>query len=111
MEKKIASEEKNDSLIVQGARYETKFTEKFRNRRFWQKPNPNHIFSFIPGTIVDILVKTGQRVNEGELLLVLEAMKMHNNIVMPFRGEIVKIYVKDGDVIPKNHLMMEIRPV
>lgn len=111
MEKKIDDEEKYDSLIVQGALYETKFTDKFRNRKFWQKPNPNQIFSFIPGTIVDILVKTGQKVDEGELLLVLEAMKMQNNIVMPFKGEIVRIYVKYGDIIPKNHLMMEIRPV
>ncbi|MCL1821634.1 MAG: acetyl-CoA carboxylase biotin carboxyl carrier protein subunit [Prolixibacteraceae bacterium] len=111
MRKKIKNNEQNESLVVQGARYETTLTGKFRNRKFWGKPNPNHIFSFIPGTVVDVLVKTGQRVNEGDLILVLEAMKMHNNIVMPFKGEIVKIHVKDGDIIPKNHLMFEVRPI
>lgn len=100
-----------ESLIVQGAKYQTTLTKKFRNRKVWQPHNPNLIHSFIPGTIIDIMVKTGQKVAGGESILVLEAMKMHNNVLMPFDGEIVKIHVSRDEVIPKNHLMLEIKPV
>ena len=98
-------------LIIEGAKYTTKFTRKFENRIMYEPPNLNKIVSFIPGTIVDIFIKKGQKVNEGETLLILEAMKMHNSVSMPFSGKIEKIYVKKGDVIPKNFLMMEIVPV
>jgi biotin carboxyl carrier protein len=73
-------------------------------------PNPNHIYSFIPGTVIDIFVKTKQKVKEGETLLLLEAMKMQNQVRMPFDGQIVKIHVKKDHVIPKKYLMLEIKP-
>jgi pyruvate carboxylase len=100
-----------ESLIVQGAKYETTLTNKFRNRKVWQPHNPNLIISFIPGTIIDVMVKTGQKVKMGETILVLEAMKMHNNVLMPMNGEIVKIHVKADDIVPKNQVMIEIKPI
>jgi len=99
-----------ESLIVQGAMYQTTYTNKFRNRKVWQPHNPNLIHSFIPGTIIDIMVKTGQKVSGGESIMVLEAMKMHNNVLMPMDGEIVKIHVKADDIVPKNQVMIEIKP-
>jgi biotin carboxyl carrier protein len=99
------------NLVIQGAVYKTTYTWKFENRVKWETPNPNHIFSFIPGTIIDIYVKPREKVKEGETLLLLEAMKMQNQVRMPFDGQIVKIHVKRDDVIPKKHLMLEIKPV
>jgi pyruvate carboxylase len=110
MTKKIKDNLPSEFLIVQGAKYPTTLTKKFRNRKVWQPNNPNHIKSFIPGTIVDILVKTGQKVKAGNPILVLEAMKMHNNVLMPFDGEIVRIHVKRDEIVPKNHLMVEVKP-
>ena len=99
-----------ESLIVQGAKYPTYLTRKFRNRKVWQPHNPNLITAFIPGTIIDVMAKTGQRVKAGQSILILEAMKMHNNVLMPFDGEIVKIFVQRDEIIPKNHVMVEIKP-
>lgn len=99
-----------ESLIVQGARYQTTLTRKFKNRKVWQTHNPNLITSFIPGTIIDVMVKTGQKVKAGTSILILEAMKMHNNVLMPFDGEIVKINVQRDEVVPKNYVMVEIKP-
>ena len=99
-----------ESLIVQGARYQTTLTRKFKNRKVWQPHNPNLITSFIPGTIIDVMAKTGQKVKAGTSILILEAMKMHNNVLMPFDGEIVKINVQRDEVVPKNHVMVEIKP-
>ena len=106
----MAKEEKElKDLIIQGAVYKTTFTKKFENRVNYETPNENLIYSFIPGTIIDIFVKTKQKVKEGETLLLLEAMKMENQIRMPFDGEIVKIHIKQGQVIPNRHLILEIK--
>ncbi|MCW3786357.1 biotin/lipoyl-containing protein [Plebeiibacterium sediminum] len=88
--------------------YQTKVTKKYANRKAWQAPDPNEIKSYIPGTIIKINVKVGDKVKEGESLLVLEAMKMQNQIAMPFDGTVKEICVKEGDKIPKNELMVVI---
>lgn len=105
------SEEKElKDLIIQGVVYKTTYTRKFEQRVNWEAPNENLLYSFIPGTIIDILVKPKQKVKEGETILLLEAMKMQNQIRMPFDGEIVKIHVKKDEVIPNRYLMLEIKP-
>lgn len=105
------SEEKvYKDLIIQGVVYKTTYTKKFENRVNWEAPNVNLLHSFMPGTIIDIFVKPREKVKEGQTLLLLEAMKMQNQIRMPFDGEIVKIYVKKDEVIPNRHLMIEIKP-
>jgi len=105
----MAEEKEYKSLVIQGAVYQTTFTKKFENRINYESPNENLIYSFIPGTIVDIFVKAGQKVKEGETLLLLEAMKMENQVRMPFDGKIVKVHVSKDDIIPKRHLMLEIK--
>ena len=97
-------------LIIQGAVYKTTYTRKFEQRVNWEAPNDNMLYSFIPGTIIDIFVKPKQKLKEGETILLLEAMKMQNQVRMPFDGEIVKINVKKDEVIPNRHLMVEIKP-
>jgi biotin carboxyl carrier protein len=62
----------------------------------------------IPGTIIDVFVKSGQSVKQGETLLILEAMKMQNQILMPFDGKLKKVYVSADEKIAKNRLMIEI---
>jgi biotin carboxyl carrier protein len=105
-------EDNNDykTLIIEGGLYKTHLTTKFKNRKIWEAPNLNHIYSFIPGTVLDIYVKTGEKVKAGQTLLMLDAMKMHNQIRMPFDGEIVRINVKKNQVIPKNQILIEIKP-
>ncbi|TLX75321.1 biotin/lipoyl-binding protein [Labilibacter sediminis] len=100
-----------DELVgfkVHSLEYQTKITKKFANRKPWKTPNPNEIYSYIPGTILQVNVSEGQEVKEGESLLVLEAMKMQNQIEMPFTGKVKKICVGEGDKIPKNELMIVI---
>lgn len=105
----MAEEKEYKNLIIQGAVYKTTFTKKFENRVNYVAPNENHIYSFIPGTVVDIFVKAGQKVKEGETLLLLEAMKMENQVRMPFDGKIEKVHIRKDEIIPKRHLMFEIK--
>lgn len=50
----------------------------------------------IPGTIFTIAVKEGDKVLKGDVLLVLEAMKMENEIIAPKNGIIIEIKTKQG---------------
>lgn len=56
----------------------------------WEEPNPYLLTSHIPGTIMQIEVKEGQEVQEGDVLLILQAMKMNNKLAAPFSGKIKK---------------------
>ena len=98
-----------ETFRVYIAEYKTKLTDKFRNRKSWSPPNRQHVLAVIPGTILAINVKVGQKVKAGETLLTLEAMKMANNIVMPHDGAIAAINVAVGEIVPKNHIMIELK--
>jgi biotin carboxyl carrier protein len=95
-------------LTVQGDTYHTTLTKKYENRKKWIKPNKNEVISVIPGTIREVLVKEGDKVNTTDKLLVLEAMKMMNTIYAPVEGKIKSLHVSVGDCIPKGTLMIEI---
>lgn len=53
----------------------------------------------MPGTILSVVVKTGQSVRKGEVLVILEAMKMENEIVAHHDGVIAGVYVQKGSVV------------
>jgi len=97
-----------DKLQVGSVIYTTRLTRKFVNRPFWRRPDEHKIEAFIPGTIREILVKEGQEVEAGTPLLILEAMKMRNEVVAPLPGIIRKIHVRSGDMVPKLKLLVEV---
>lgn len=94
---------------VHGDKYKTYLTEKYKNRKKWEEPNPKKFFSEIPGTIIKVYVEEGQKVKEGDLMMILEAMKMKNKIYFPEDGTVKKIYVEEEQRIPKDFLMMEMK--
>ena len=95
-------------FAVTSRNYKTLLTKKYQNRKQWVNPSPYDIQSIIPGTIIDIFVKEGDVVKEGDPLLTLEAMKMINHIDMPFTARIKKINVEVGVRIPKDTLLIEL---
>jgi biotin carboxyl carrier protein len=104
------AEEELESFKVYIAEYKTKLTNKFRNRKKWTPPNKNHLVALIPGTILEISAKEKQKKKKGETILILEAMKMANRIIMPFDGVVKTIHVSEGETVPKNHIMVEVAP-
>jgi len=64
------------------------------------------IQSFMQGTIVDVKVKVGQEVIEGQTLAILEAMKMENEIVSPVNGIVNKVYIQKQDVVENQEVLM-----
>ena len=105
--KSSSSEPKMESLEIGSNKYTTRLTAKFKNREPWVKPNEKKIEAVIPGNIQRIMAKEGDEVNAGTPLLILEAMKMRNEVLAPFTGVVRKIYVREGEMVPKAHLLIE----
>ena len=97
------------SFQLDDINYETILTEKFKNRKIFQAPDPKKIFAFIPGKIKKVYVKKKSKVKEGEILLVLEAMKMNNSIFSPMKGTIKEVYVTAGLSVSKGALLVEFK--
>ena len=97
-----------ESLEIGNALYTTRLTAKFKNRPVWEKPNERLVTAVIPGTIQQVMVKAGDRVKAGTPMLILEAMKMRNEVLAPVEGVIRKVHVSEGEQVPKSHLLVEL---
>lgn len=77
------------------------------------RPRPSHegcVTTAMPGSIVDVKVKAGDKVNAGDAVLVIEAMKMENEIQAPKSGIVVAVHVKKGDTVTPDESLLEIQP-
>jgi len=104
----MSTKEKLEFLNINDSRYQTRISAKFKNRVKYKPADPRLILSFIPGTVVDIFVSQGQSVKKGELLLILDAMKMQNKLNCPLDGRIISILAKKGDRVSKGALLIEL---
>ena len=68
----------------------------------------NDIKAPMPGIIIGIEVKEGDKIKEGDTLLILEAMKMENAITCPKDAIIKSVKVKTGDTVEKGKLLIEL---
>ena len=62
----------------------------------------------MPGTILDVKVQNGQAVKKGDVLVVLEAMKMENEIMAPCDGTVGSVSVRKGDSVETQALICTI---
>ena len=67
----------------------------------------NNILAPMPGLILDVLVKDGDAVKEGDYLLVLEAMKMENTLTALGDGVIKSVFITKGEKVGKSQLLIE----
>ena len=76
------------------------------------RPRPSHegcVTTAMPGSIVEIKVKAGDKVNAGDAVLVIEAMKMENEIQASVTGVVVAVHVKKGDTVTPDESLLEIQ--
>ena len=64
----------------------------------------------IPGKVVTVEVVEGQRVEEGQVVLILEAMKMQNEIQAPVSGTVISVHCDEGEAIEANVPLLVIEP-
>lgn len=77
------------------------------------RPRPSHqghVTTSMPGTIVDVKVKVGDKVTAGDGVVVIEAMKMENEIQASTTGIVVAVHVIKGDSVTPDESLLEIQP-
>lgn len=67
----------------------------------------NNIKAPMPGLIIDLKIKAGDAVKQGDALLILEAMKMENILKSPGEGIVKTVKVKKGDSVEKGQVLVE----
>lgn len=72
-----------------------------------QAGGPKNINSELPGTVTKIVAANGQHVKKGDVLLVIEAMKMANDIVSDVEGTVQRIVVTEGQSVNQGDLLVE----
>ena len=120
---KILSHEGNDiALEVNGTTYSVKMKEEIKKTKTPTlaskrpaeplKVNPSSsktkIVAPIPGVVLSIDIKVGDTIKVGDRLLVLEAMKMENNITSEKAGTVTAVNVSVGQQVLQNEIMIEL---
>jgi biotin carboxyl carrier protein len=95
-------------LNIDTSLYITRISKRFENRKKYQPIDPGKILSFIPGTVLDIMVREGQTVEKGDALMILDAMKMQNRLKSAITGKVKKIHANKGDKVSKGTLLIEL---
>ncbi len=78
----------------------------FRARQ--KEPARQRLLAPMTGRVVEVHATPGKTVKEGELLLVMEAMKMRNELRAPFSGQVLRVEVEEGSVVNRGDLLVEI---
>ncbi|HAF31213.1 MAG TPA: hypothetical protein DCG75_19410 [Bacteroidales bacterium] len=109
--------EKNQNqyeVLVNGVSYSISVESPFsyKRRKFLdknkQETKVERVQAPMPGKIVEFLVEENQEIKEGEPLLILEAMKMQNEILSTIHGKINKINFHANDNVMKDDVLIEV---
>lgn len=76
-----------------------------------QHADQGSLFSPMPGKVIKINVKAGDRVNRGTVLIVVEAMKMENNIIASAPAIVDELNVKEGDMVDTSKLLIHLTDI
>lgn len=67
---------------------------------------PGDVTTSMPGKVTKVLVKQGQVVKKGDLVLIVEAMKMESQVLAPIAGAVKTLYVKEGDDVKPDETLV-----
>ncbi|OCA88610.1 pyruvate carboxylase, partial [Bacillus wudalianchiensis] len=68
--------------------------------------NESHLAATMPGTVIKVLVEKGEKVVQGDHLMITEAMKMETTVQAPFSGTVTNIHVQNGEAISTGDLLV-----
>jgi biotin carboxyl carrier protein len=97
-----------EKLVIDHTSYITRLSRRFVTRKPYEPPVPGRIYSFIPGTVVEVLVSRGDKVAEGDDIVILDAMKMKNRLKSHLDGTVLSVNVSPGDRVTKGMILVEI---
>jgi acetyl/propionyl-CoA carboxylase alpha subunit len=104
----------NIHISAAGLTFTIKRTDLPDTSIFSQKSRPsssfngNHVLSPLNGKVIKLHVKEGDKVEKGELLMIIESMKMENKILAPAPAVISEVLVTDGDQVSGSELLIKL---
>jgi acetyl-CoA/propionyl-CoA carboxylase biotin carboxyl carrier protein len=69
---------------------------------------PGEVTAPIPGNVLQVLVEAGQTIHAGEVVCILEAMKMENEIASPAAGTVEAVRVQPGEAVAAGHVLVSV---
>ena len=99
---------KKNKLCIDDTLYDTEINESHLKPSGKTIPDPREVKAVIPGTVVEVMVRKGQFVTKGQVILMLEAMKMLNKIEAEMDGKIEEINVSAGNRVEKDKVMIRV---
>lgn len=101
-------------VLLKGRLFNTRVIDE-REMRLKPKDGENavqgveyHLNSPMPGLVVSVPVEEGQQVKKGDILLVLESMKMQNELRSPQAGKVTRLRVKPGDRVDLRQALLSV---
>ncbi len=70
-----------------------------------------NITAVMPGVVMELMIKVGDKVEQGQTLLILEAMKMQNPILAEADGKVTKVHVPQGAAVTNGEMLVELEPL
>ena len=113
----LISEEENEwNILIRGTLYSAEVIDE-REKRLRDASGELALSSGeytlqapMPGLVVKVAVKEGKKVKKGDVLVILESMKMQNELKSPHKGTITEVNIKKGDRVEKREAMVIIEP-
>ena len=112
----IEGEGKVWSATVEGKTFEIELPDaapvaKKKRTGSGKKKKSGTVSANIPGKVVTVEVSEGDSVTEGQVILILEAMKMQNEIQAPISGTVTVVHCEEGQAIEANIPLVVIEPL
>ncbi len=101
-------------VLLQGQFYQVRVEDEREKRlrtagETLQRPGAEFVLKApMPGLVVDVLVVEGQPVEKGQTLLILESMKMQNELRAPNPGIVARLRVKSGESVQQKQILLNI---
>ncbi len=113
LEAVINDDEGNIAVMMSGRQFEAQVLDErallMMQRRGGQATGSGEVKAPMPGLIVDVTTERGAVLAKGDTLIILESMKMQNELKSPIDGEVRAIHVEAGQAVDKNELLVEIK--
>lgn len=96
------------TLVLENGEYRTELPLNCGKKNL-RRNDPSLVTAAIPGTVMELMVKEGQSVTEGDVLCILDSMKMNNRISSMVSGVVERVFVTEGQSVGKGEPMIKIR--